>query len=134
MSEYEPEDTIALGGLTLTFSPTVHSDPCNAIRVTDGRASLVYGADGSPSDALVRFASDVDLLLLEATFADDAQTAAAHGHMTARQAGEVAAAAGARRLVLTHLLPREPQLREVAEQAYDGPVELAREGLSYDLG
>jgi ribonuclease Z len=73
-------------------------------------------------------------LLLEATFADDAPTAAAHGHMTARQAGEVAAASGAKRLVLTHLLPRQPELREVAEQAYGGSVELAREGLSYDLG
>jgi ribonuclease Z len=52
-------------------------------------------------------ARDADLLVLESTFLDaDADLAADHGHLTAGQAGRVAAEAGVRRLVLTHFSQR----------------------------
>jgi ribonuclease BN (tRNA processing enzyme) len=95
---------------------------------------VVYGADGSPSDALADLASGADLLVLEATFADDEEAAAAHGHMTAVQAGEVAARARARRLLLTHLLPGERDaLVTAAAQGFTGPIDVAVEGLTLDV-
>ena len=55
--------------------------------------------------------------------------------MTAEQAGELAGRAGAGRLLLTHLLPNAgPELGELAARHFAGPIDLAREGLSYELG
>jgi ribonuclease BN (tRNA processing enzyme) len=54
--------------------------------------------------------------------------------MTALQAGELAARAGAAQLVLTHLLPgSHERLRALAAHAFDGPIALAQEGLTFEL-
>jgi ribonuclease BN (tRNA processing enzyme) len=135
LSEYRPEDRLGVGGLEVTFAPTAHRGLCCASRVSDGRSAVVYGADGSPCEELEQLAVAADLLMLEATYAEDAEAAAVQGHMTAVQAGELAARAGAKRLLLTHLLPGSDEtLCAVARRAFDGPVELAREGLRYELG
>ncbi len=131
--EYDAAQRIELGSLTFSFAPTAHAQPCFAARVGDGRATLVYGADGAPSDALAELACEADVLVLEATYAEDERAAAAHGHMTAAQAGELARRAGVKRLVLTHLVPGEERLVELAAQEFDGPVELAHEGLTFEL-
>jgi ribonuclease BN (tRNA processing enzyme) len=132
--EYEPDDRVAIGSLELSFAPTAHRGLCCAARVTDGQAVVVYGADGGPSEALERLATGADLLILEATYENDVDTAAAQGHMTALQAGELAARAGAGHLVLTHLLPGSGErLRALAADAFRGPIELAREGLTFEL-
>jgi ribonuclease BN (tRNA processing enzyme) len=134
LEEYGAEDRIELGGLALSFAPTAHGVPCYAVRVSDGRATLAYGADGGPSEAVERLAGEVDLLVLEATYADDAEAAAAHGHMTAVQAGELAARSRARALLLTHLMPGAgEELIALVRRSYDGPVELAREGHTHEL-
>lgn len=55
----------------------------------------------------VELARDADVLLCESTYLDvDADLAHAYGHLTARQAGEIAAEAGTRLLVLTHFSRR----------------------------
>lgn len=54
--------------------------------------------------------------------------------MTAVRAGELAARAGAKQLMLTHLLPGDGQrLRALAAGAFKGEIELAREGLTIEL-
>ena len=129
--EYDARDRVEVGDLTLTFAPTEHAQPCFAARVTDGDGVLVYGADGGPSDAVAGLAEGADVLVLEATFLDDEATAAQYGHMTAGQAGALAARAGARRLLLTHLMPgADPDaLARRAAEHFPGPVDVAREGL-----
>ncbi|GAA3232649.1 ribonuclease Z [Actinocorallia longicatena] len=58
-------------------------------------------------DNVYELARDADLLVIESTYLDS-ETAEAHdrGHLTARQAGEVARACGVRRLLLTHFSER----------------------------
>lgn len=77
-------------------------------------------------DAALELAGGVDLLLCEATFADrDAELAARYGHLTAGQAGRLAAEAGARRLVLTHFSQRYDdvtRLRAEARRHHDDVV------------
>lgn len=48
LSSYSVGDKLWIGDLTLSFAPTAHTTSCFAIRVSDGRSSLVYGADGGP--------------------------------------------------------------------------------------
>ena len=76
-----------------------------------------------------------DLLLAEASFPERVPADVAGFLSSARQAGEHAAAAGAGRLLLTHLLPgTAPGLAEDAARAgFPGTVGVARGGVVADL-
>jgi ribonuclease Z len=80
-------------------------------------------------DAAFELADDTDLLVCESTFANaDAALADDYGHLTAGQAAQIAQAAGARRLVLTHFSQRyadTTQLLRDAAAAYDGDIVIA---------
>lgn len=57
-------------------------------------------------------------------------------HLSAREAGQVARAAGGRRLLLTHFWPGNDRISSAAEarEAFDGEVLIAEEGCVVDLG
>ncbi|HEX3749517.1 MAG TPA: ribonuclease Z [Streptosporangiaceae bacterium] len=58
-------------------------------------------------DNAFALAEGADLIVCEATFLDDdAELAPAYGHLTARQAGQIAAECGVRTLVLSHFSQR----------------------------
>jgi ribonuclease Z len=60
----------------------------------------------------------VDLLVAESTFSDDdGDLAAQYRHLTAGQAGALAATAEAGMLILTHFSSRYPDVGLLAEQA-----------------
>ncbi|MGN6030061.1 MAG: ribonuclease Z [Thermomicrobiales bacterium] len=66
--------------------------------------SFAFVTDTRPMPELVRLAEDVDLLICEGTYGDDAdlEKAERHGHMTFSQAASIAREAGAGALWLTH--------------------------------
>lgn len=69
--------------------------------------SMAFVMDTRVCDGAAELASGVDLLVCESTYLHEhADLADKYMHMTARQAGELAAAAGAKRLVLTHFSAR----------------------------
>jgi ribonuclease BN (tRNA processing enzyme) len=134
LREYAPDDTVAFGEVRATFVRTAHPEPCFAPRLTDGEATLVYGADGAATPALAAHAEGADLLLLEATYLDDGPEVEQLGHMTGAQAGRLAREAGAGRLVLTHVMPWPEENAENvrrARAAFGGPVDLAEPGGVY---
>ncbi|MGM0604211.1 MAG: ribonuclease Z [Halobacteriota archaeon] len=100
--------------------------------------TFVYTGDTLPVDRTVEVASNADLLVHDATFAEDNATRARQtAHSTGRQAGEIAERAGAKRLALTHISSRyggdaDPILRD-ARSAFDGEAFVARDGKQIDL-
>jgi ribonuclease Z len=80
--------------------------------------SFAFIMDTSMCDAAIELAAGADLVVCEATFLSSEEgLARTYGHLTARQAGRIAAAAGARRLVLSHFSPRYPDPAAFANEA-----------------
>jgi ribonuclease BN (tRNA processing enzyme) len=122
--------TQEIGPFRVTTERMNHPVETFGFRVEHAGWTMAYSADTGPTDALVRLAQDADLLLSEASF-QDADHNPPDLHLTARQAGEHATRAGARQLVLTHLVPwydRDLSLAQAA-QAYRGPLSAAATGL-----
>jgi ribonuclease Z len=91
--------------------------------------SFAYVLDTAWCDGALELADGVDMLLCEATFrSQDEHLAERYGHLTARQAGRLAAEAGVGLLVLTHFSPRYGDERAFADEAaldFDGEIVLA---------
>jgi ribonuclease Z len=94
---------------------TVHLEDVSAHRPGQ---SFAFIMDTAWCDAAVELASGADLVVCESTFlSGEEDLARAYGHLTARQAGQLAADAGARRLVLTHFSQRHPDGLAFGEDA-----------------
>ncbi|WP_254807688.1 ribonuclease Z [Natronosalvus amylolyticus] len=101
-------------------------DPAEVVGEPRPGRSLVYTGDTRPSDRTLEVVDEPDLLIHDATFADDrVERAADTAHSTARQAGSIASKMGAKRLALVHLSSR------YAGQSGDH-LEQAREAFSGD--
>jgi ribonuclease Z len=88
--------------------------------VTEPRRGQAFAfvMDTAWCDGALELAAGADLLVCEATFlSSEADLAEEYGHLTARQAGRLAAEAGARRLVLSHFSRRYPDVRAFADEA-----------------
>ncbi len=78
---------------------------------------LVFVGDAGRVDNLAAEVAGADLLAIEATYVEaEREVADAFGHLTARQAAELARAAGVKHLVLHHI-SRRYSAREILEEA-----------------
>lgn len=98
---------------------------------------VVYTGDTRPCESTAMISDGADLLIHEATFADDEQPRALEtGHATAREAAEVAARSGVKKLVLTHLSARysvnASELLQEARSVFPETV-IARDGLEIEV-
>lgn len=135
IQEYSAGDELALGPLRVRLSEVPHYTLTHAVDLRGGDGSrLTYSADCRPNEQLPELACDTDLLLIEATLTV-AEAGDDRGHLTAREAGEHARQARARRLVLTHFSDELDGERALAEarSAFPGPVELAHDGAVYTV-
>lgn len=99
--------------------------------------SYAYCTDTMFDRRIVASIRGVDTVFHDATYGDaDGHLAAPRGHSTARQAGEIARRAGAKRLILGHFSKRytsEQQLINEATEEFQGEVIAADEGMIIDL-
>ena len=125
-----------VGRMAMRAYPTRHPVEGYALRLEGEGWSMAYSSDSSPCPGLEEAARGVDLFICEATLPASYEEEASHGHLTSRQAGETAARAGARRLVLTHVWPTFDTVDIVreAEETFTGEVLPAREGMTFSLG
>ena len=122
-----------IGPFEVTTARTQHPVECYAVRLSAGGRSLVYTGDTGPSAEVVELARGADVLLAEAAHPD--VPGLPDGlHLTGRQAGEHAAAAGVGRLLVTHVpawVDAAAQL--AAARAVFPDSELARHAAVYDV-
>lgn len=102
LHEYDPAAALTLRSATLRFAPTAHYIPAFAMRYQSNGHSVTYSADTAPDQRVVELARGTDLFLCEATLRAADVEFGMRGHSSAREAAEMARAADARALVLTH--------------------------------
>jgi ribonuclease BN (tRNA processing enzyme) len=113
-------------GLRLRYRQVPHEPPTFALRVEGGGAAVCFGADCGDNEDLPALAAGADVLVCECSFGA-ADVPAGVPHWNGRQAGAIAARAGARRLLLTHCFPehdREAALA-AARREFAGPAQWA---------
>lgn len=127
-------DSATIGDQDWTFSRTEHYVETMGTRVDVGERSFAFTADTGPGWGLSRLGRGINLAISESTFLSDGEPDAIL-HLSARQAGSLAAEAGIERLVLSHLAPGQDadahQLE--AEAAFGGAVTIATIGETYTV-
>ena len=136
LEEYDQSSRPEVGSLRFEFHAVPHFTETFAIQVTssNGAGRLAYGADSRPSKELCNFVKGCDLLFIEATLPRPERTGL-RGHLTPAEAGEHAKAAGAKRVVITHISDEldHTWARTEASRTFGGPVEVAREGAIFEV-
>jgi len=112
----------AVGALMASGSLPVGGREVRLDEVSTRRAGQVFAfvMDTAVCEGADRLAAGADLLVAESTFlsaAGEDELAEIAKHLTAREAGELAARAGARRLVLTHFSQRHPDTADFLAEA-----------------
>ncbi len=132
-------------GLLIQTLGVIHGPvPSLAFRIEYQGKSIVYSGDtSSKTDNMIHLAEDADLLIYDTAILDDLPNGPNDAvffalHTTPTRIGEVAAAAGAKQLVLSHITPiTEPRLDEVKRliraQGYEGRIDAAEDLQVYNL-
>lgn len=122
-----------LGPFAVTLARTVHPVECYAIRLTADGRSFVYTGDTGPCERVVELAHGADVLLAEAAHPPGPGLPGGL-HLTGREAGEHAAAAGVRRLLLTHIPAWVDEIGQLfAASAVFSETELVHTGATYEI-
>ena len=125
--------SFGLGPFEVTLARTAHPVECYAIRLTADGRSLVYTGDTGPSERVVELARAADVLLAEAAHPPGLELPP-ELHLTGKEAGEHAAAAGVGRLLLTHVPAWVDEIGQLfAASSVFPETELVRAGSTYDI-
>lgn len=130
-----------MGPFRLETRVLPHFVPNVGIRLSGRDFTVAYTGDTGPDPALANLGRDADLYVVEATSRNQQpgtppSSTAQQLLLTARDAGTVAAASGACRLMLTHFWPGNDRelSRTEAAAVFSGEILLADEGLAVPLG
>jgi ribonuclease Z len=125
---------VKITAFAVDHRPVIHAF---GYRFESGGRTVVISGDTRPTENLVRYAKGADVLVLEAYLpehfarVDTPEVAArlTRYHTSAEEAGQIAARAGVKKLVLTHLIPgnAEPTFRERAGRTFKGEIVVGKD-------
>lgn len=133
---YDVENGTSVGPFDIQFLKTVHPVICYAMRIVERATGqvLVYTGDTGYFAGLVDFSKDADILLADVYFFKD--KAKMPNHLSSVEAGEIAAQANVKKLILTHL-PQVGDLQVLREEAQEVagniPVDLAQPHMKWTM-
>jgi len=130
--ELAPSLVLTVGSLEARFVATDHGPPTLAVCLAHEGATLAYSADSGPGWSVEELGSDIGTFLCEATYTQEHEGSLRH--LSGREAGTMAAAAGVHRLIVTHRWPTvsADEVRQEAELAFGRPVQQASLGAVFD--
>ena len=120
-------DSRQFASFSVKTLPMNHREESLGYRITNANGkSIVYSGDTDTNENLVSLATDADLLICESAMPD---TLKVPGHLTPSLAGDMAARAHVKKLVLTHLYPECDQfdLTVQCRKTYQGPLLIAED-------
>ncbi|MEY8538392.1 MBL fold metallo-hydrolase [Lactococcus muris] len=126
---YDIKNGSTVGPFDIQFLKTVHPVTCYAMRIVERETGqvLVYTGDTGYFSELVDFSKDANILLADVYFFKD--KAKMPNHLSSVEAGEIAAQANVKKLILTHL-PQVGDLQVLRDEAQEAagnlPVDLAQ--------
>jgi ribonuclease Z len=136
------DDEVTITAFAVDHRPV---EPAFGYKFESGGKIIVISGDTAPTDNLVKSARGADILVhevympgyfsnarsVEITRGDTAEVARRLGryHTNAEQVGKIAAAAGVKKLVLTHLIPPEDgeKMRELAAKNFKGEIMVGKD-------
>ena len=123
-----PSMVLPIGELEARFVATDHGPPTLAVLLAHGGSTLAYSADTGPGWSVEELGDSIGTFLCEATFTQEHEGSLQH--LSGRQAGAMAQAAGVERLILTHRWPTVSAEAVAAEatRAFGQPVLQAHPG------
>jgi ribonuclease BN (tRNA processing enzyme) len=129
----EPGPVVLPGATRAAAFRVAHHESSLGWRLTlpDG-FNLALSGDATEGADLLALGRDADLFVLEAAVPAHQPVP---GHLDPRRAGAVAAACGARHLLLTHFYPAvlEQPIETLARQGFEGRLTLAQDGMVVPL-
>jgi ribonuclease Z len=133
-----PGAPLVLAGIPARAARMDHALPSVGVRLELPGGPVCYTCDTQPTPAVPELARDAALLITECTHLQrDVAFARRARHMTALEAGQQAAAAGARALALVHLGVGDgwtiEEARAEAAGAFDGPIHFPEDGAALDV-
>jgi ribonuclease BN (tRNA processing enzyme) len=127
--------SFSIGETRVTPWPMTHSpqQTCLGYRLEYQGRSVAYSGDAAPSPHLISLCRNVDLAILDCSFASSQPGG---GHMHAGQCGQVAQEAGVKRLVLSHFYQAADRSNVVAQarKFFSGPIIKAKDLLTVQVG
>lgn len=130
-----PGQPVEINQLQVSTVPVDHAIPCGATRIQDGSSSFVFSGDTGICDNLYSIAEGTDFFLCEASWLEKDKGPREIGHLTAKEAGQIAAQAQVKRLCLTHIFPEydEAALLVEAQSEFSGEVTIAHQGATFQI-
>ncbi|MBI3743633.1 MAG: MBL fold metallo-hydrolase [Chloroflexi bacterium] len=137
IEEFAQPSRVRIGDMTVHLSaPVEHDVITSAVRVEAGGKALCYSGDCAPCEAIEASARGVDLFLCGAAYAQRPAKRTIL-HMSPEEAGEIAARAGVKRLVLTKFSRSDAAWKQAylprARETFVGEVTLAQHGLVVEV-
>jgi ribonuclease BN (tRNA processing enzyme) len=129
------DTVLTLCGATVRFAAVNHAIPTLAVAVEKDGKKFVFSADTGPCPEIERLAEGADLFICEASWLIADEGPAEIGHLTTKQAAEIAKKADVKDLCLTHLYPgyHPETIRQEGTQYFGRPVHVAQKGMWFEL-
>lgn len=127
--------TYRLGPFTLSCLELPHFVPNMGIRLVTPTTAIAYTGDTGPDPRLAELGRNVDLYIVDATDRPGEAEQTNRNLLSAKEAGQWAARAGAARLLLTHFWPGSDRRAAVlaAREGFSGEVHAAEQDLQIPL-
>ena len=131
-SDLDAFGTRRFGDFTIKAKPMSHVPSSIGMRFEAGQKSVVFSGDTESNENIVELAKRADLLVLECNYGEEAPK---WNHLNAEIAGGIAAKAGAKALLLSHLLPEteKQNLKKMASKKFSGEITVAKDLLEVNV-